>query len=68
MRQVFLNLAVSLVGFIEGPNGEFDWCFTDQDYGMRDFMNRINAIFIRTCSIILSNTKIVNSRSEKYKL
>lgn len=28
---ILLNLAVSLDGFIEGPNGEFDWCFTDQD-------------------------------------
>ena len=41
MRKVILNLAVSLDGFIEGPNGEYDWCFTDQDYGMKDFMNRI---------------------------
>jgi hypothetical protein len=24
-RGVILNLAVSLDGFIEGPNGEFDW-------------------------------------------
>ena len=46
MRKVILNLAVSLDGFIEGPNGEFDWCFTDQDYGMMDFMNRKDAIFI----------------------
>lgn len=46
MRKVILNLAVSLDGFIEGPNGEFDWCFTDQDYGMTDFMNRIDVIFI----------------------
>jgi dihydrofolate reductase len=46
MREVILNLAVSLDGFIEGPNGEYDWCFTDQDYGMRDFFNNIDTIFI----------------------
>jgi len=46
MRKVILQLAVSLDGFIEGPNGEFDWCFTDDDYGMTDFFNRIDAIFI----------------------
>ena len=26
MRKVILGLAVSLDGFIEGPQGEFDWC------------------------------------------
>ncbi|HYG37207.1 MAG TPA: dihydrofolate reductase family protein [Cytophagales bacterium] len=45
MRKVILNLAVSLDGFIEGPNGEFDWCYADQDYGMEDFMKRIDTIF-----------------------
>lgn len=46
MRKVILQLAVSLDGFIEGPNGEFDWCFTDGDYGMTDFFKRIDTIFI----------------------
>jgi dihydrofolate reductase len=46
MRKVILGLAVSLDGFIEGPNGEYDWCFTDQDYGMSDFFKRIDAIFM----------------------
>lgn len=41
---ILLNLAVSLDGLIEGPNGEFDWCFTDQDYGMTDFLARCDAI------------------------
>lgn len=46
MRKVILGLAVSLDGYIEGPNGEYDWCFTDQDYGMSDFLKRIDAIFM----------------------
>lgn len=46
MRKVILGLAVSLDGFIEGPNGEYDWCFTDQDYGMSDFFKRIDSLFI----------------------
>ena len=45
MRKIILNVAVSLDGFIEGPNGEFDWCFTDQDYGMSTFLKNIDAIF-----------------------
>lgn len=45
MRKIVLGLAVSLDGYIEGSNGEYDWCLTDQDYGMEDFMNRIDTIF-----------------------
>lgn len=45
MRKIILSVAISLDGLIEGPNGEFDWCFTDQDYGMTEFLERIDAIF-----------------------
>jgi len=56
MRKVVLQLAVSLDGFIEGPNGEFDWCFTDDDYGMTNFFKRIDAIFIGRKSYELTLT------------
>lgn len=46
MRKVILGLAISLDGFIEGPDGEYDWCFSDQDYGLHDFFSRIDSIFI----------------------
>ncbi len=46
MKKVILGVAVSLDGFIEGPNGEYDWCFTDQDYGMAAFLKRIDTIFM----------------------
>ena len=45
MRKVILMVAVSLDGFIEGPNGEYDWCMTDQDYGMNEFFKRADAVF-----------------------
>ncbi|ALW86030.1 deaminase [Hymenobacter sedentarius] len=45
MRQVILQLAVSLDGYIEGPGGEYDWCFTDQDYGMTAFLQRVDSVF-----------------------
>ena len=31
MRKIILDLAVTLDGFIEGPNGEIDWIHTSQD-------------------------------------
>jgi dihydrofolate reductase len=46
MLKLILSLAVSLDGFIEGPNGEYDWCFTDQDYGLSDFFKRVDSLFI----------------------
>lgn len=46
MRKLILGLAVTLDGYIEGPNGEYDWCFTDQDYGLNEFFKRIDASFI----------------------
>lgn len=46
MRKLILGLAITLDGYIEGPNGEYDWCFTDQDYGLNEFFDRMDAIFI----------------------
>lgn len=45
MRKLILGLAITLDGYIEGPHGEYDWCFTDQDYGLNDFFERIDATF-----------------------
>lgn len=45
MRKIILNVAVSLDGFIEGGNGEYDWCFTDADYGMQEFLEGTDSIF-----------------------
>ncbi len=44
MRKVLLNVAVSLDGFIEDRNGAFDLCFTDQDYGMTEFIHNIDTV------------------------
>ena len=46
MRKLILCVAVSLDGLIEGPNGEYDWCLMDQDYGMSDFFKRIDTLFM----------------------
>jgi len=54
MRKLILGLAISLDGYIEGPNGEFDWCFTDQDYGMSEFFGHVDASFYGRKSYELS--------------
>jgi len=56
MRKVILGLAVTLDGYIEGPNGEYDWCFTDQDYGLSEFYARIDAVFIGRKSYAIAQT------------
>lgn len=46
MRKVILNLALSLDGYIEGPDGGYEWCFTDQDYGITEFLSTVDTIFL----------------------
>ncbi len=69
MRKVILALAVSLDGFIEGPKGEYDWCFTDQDYGLSDFFKRIDAMFIgrKTYEMMLNMGHVGGSGFPKLK-
>mgnify|MGYP001059163917 CR=1 FL=1 len=45
MRNIILDLAVTLDGFIEGPNGEVDWCIMDDDMNFEGFLASIDAIF-----------------------
>lgn len=68
MRKVILNLAVSLDGYIEGPQGEYDWCFADQDYGMTEFFEVIALIFMgrKSYELINDNGDINAFPHEKY--
>lgn len=45
MKKVILNLAVTLDGFIEGPNGEIDWCIMDEDMNFDAFIGSIDTMF-----------------------
>lgn len=45
MRKIILDLAVTLDGFIEGPNGEIDWCIMDDDMDFNGFLSSIDSIF-----------------------
>ncbi|MGO4370054.1 dihydrofolate reductase family protein [Paenibacillus sp. 2TAB19] len=43
-RRIILDLAVTLDGFIEGKNGEVDWCIMDAELGFNHFLNQIDTI------------------------
>ncbi|MCR1949973.1 MULTISPECIES: dihydrofolate reductase family protein [Clostridium] len=43
-RKIILDLATTLDGFIEGKNGEVDWCIMDTDMGFTNFLNEIDTI------------------------
>ena len=45
MKKVVLNLAVSLDGFIEGPNKETDWCIMDAEMDFGAFLDSVDTIF-----------------------
>ena len=45
MRKIILDLAMTLDGFIEGPNGEIDWCIMDDDMDFEGFLSTIDSIF-----------------------
>lgn len=68
MRKIILNLAVSLDGYIEGPKGESDWCFTDHDYGMTDFLRSIDTIFFgrKSYDVLISMDKNPYPDKAKY--
>ena len=46
MRKIVLNIALSLDGYIAGSKGEFDWLFTDQDYGLKEFFASVDTALI----------------------
>lgn len=43
MRKVVLNLAISMDGLIEGPNGELDWLVRDGSVSFADILQEILA-------------------------
>jgi dihydrofolate reductase len=45
MRKIILNLATTLDGFIEGVNGEVDWCILEEDMHFDRFLASIDTIF-----------------------
>lgn len=62
MRKVILSVAVSLDGFIEGPNGEYDWCPPPSENEMNDFMDGIDVIFMGRKSYEMADTSMFSGK------
>ncbi|MGC4021745.1 MAG: dihydrofolate reductase family protein [Cyclobacteriaceae bacterium] len=58
MRKIILSAAVSLDGFIEDQNGNYDWCPPPLKSEMSEFLNGIDAIFMGRKSYELCGTKM----------
>lgn len=63
MRKIILQLAISADGYIEGPNGEYDWCFVEEeeDYGMNAFLTGIDTLLMGR-----KTYDVMQSADEKY--
>ena len=46
MRRICYSVAMSLDGYIAGPNGEYDWIVMDPDIDFAKMMNRFDTILI----------------------
>jgi len=45
MRKIVAGFAISLDGYIEGPNGEYDWIVMDKDFDFAGHMKRFDTFF-----------------------
>lgn len=69
MKKVILNLAVTLDGFIEGPNGETDWCIMDDDMKFDAFIDSIDTmLYGRVSYDAWGNYQPRNDASEAEKM
>ena len=46
MRRIRFAVAMSLDGFIAGPNGESDWIAMDPDIDFREFLDAFDTVLV----------------------
>lgn len=72
-RKIILDLAVTLDGFIEGENGEVDWCIMDPEMEFTNFLNQIDTILYGRKSYDLwgqytPTTEVADDEKEMWEL
>lgn len=67
MRKVILDLAVTLDGFIEGPNGEVDWCVMDEEMAFDQFLSGIDTILYGRKSFDLWGEYMPSSAASEFE-
>lgn len=71
MRKLIAGFAVSLDGYIEGPNGEYDWIIYDKDHfkELSEHWKRMDAMFYgrKTYEASLAMQPKSSSKSKKKK-
>jgi len=45
MRKIVAGFAASIDGYIEGPNGDYDWIIIDEKIDFADYFRRFDAFF-----------------------
>lgn len=59
MRKIILTCATTVDALIEGPNGEYDWCRTEEGpSGLVEFLHSVDAVFYGRKSWELFGIKI----------
>lgn len=46
MRKIYYSVAMSLDGYIAGPNGEYDWILMDPDIDFAGMMSRFDTLLV----------------------
>jgi dihydrofolate reductase len=46
MRKIVGGIAVSVDGYIGGPNGEYDWIVIDKEFDFSEHMKRFDSFFM----------------------
>lgn len=64
MGNIVLDLAVSLDGLIEGPNGEYDWCIMEPEMDFEGFLESIDAIFYGRKSYEMFGSQVPDTFSD----
>lgn len=80
MKKIILNVCCIPRGFIEGANGEYDWCPPPSEKEMKDFLDGIDDIFmgrksyevagasmfpVKTCYVFSSTLKSIKKKIVK---